>query len=136
RCIAVNEAAKFKRDAEVLFFTDNGWWEKNKEFVLAWPGLAVTASRAAKAAAPRHLRRLRLEARPDFPIGQPVVKRGRTSGHTAVALAIAMGARRVVLLGYDCRMVEGRSHFHDSYAQVSAKLYSDDFLPAWNGWGA
>jgi hypothetical protein len=63
-----------------------------------------------------------------------VLKFGRTSGHTAISLAIAMGAVRVILLGYDMRRVDGRSHFHDEYGSQDDKLFSHDFLVHFAGW--
>jgi hypothetical protein len=37
------------------------------------------------------------------------------SGCAAVALAVARGARRVVLLGYDCQLTGGKTHWHGNH---------------------
>jgi hypothetical protein len=63
-----------------------------------------------------------------------------TARHAALDVAVAVGARRIVLLGMDCRCIEiagrRRSHCHSDYpAQWSDELYSDVILPMWKGWG-
>ncbi|WP_376993378.1 hypothetical protein [Azospirillum himalayense] len=131
RVIACNAAGYSLPWADVLLFHDNSFFETNRPLIDGWPGLAVTASRAAKAASDRLLR-VELVERPDFTVGQPVLKLGASSGHTAVSLAIAMGARRVVLLGYDMRKVDGVTHWHDRYT-VADDPYSGVFRDGWRG---
>lgn len=163
RVIAVNSSCRLAPWADVLFFTDNGWYEQRKDLVRDWMGLVVSMSRQAKrelddpavrapGAPPRVLRvkgcgdpdaqpRQRppsggLPKVPGFPpVGSPEIQQGRNSGATAVSLAIAMGAACVVLLGYDCRVVNGREHFHDEYkGPRDLGLYQNEFLRAFNGW--
>lgn len=117
-----------------LFFTDNHWFVEHRAVIEAWPGLVVTASHSAKAALPDKLRRIAMVQRPDFTKGEPILKFGRSSGHTAISLAIAMGAARVVLLGYDMRRVDGRSHHHDDYLETDDALYERDFLIYFRDW--
>lgn len=75
------------------------------------------------------------EHRRDFPpVGAGVVRDGRSSGHKAVGLAIALSAKRIVLLGFDMRVVDGRSHFHDAYQARDPALYEQSFIPAFRGW--
>ena len=50
----------------------------------------------------------------------PGVRKLRTdasqnSGAGAIALAVAQGAARVVLLGYDCQLTGGRAHWHPDH---------------------
>lgn len=154
RVIVVNSSCKMIPWADVLYFTDSGWYENNREIVANWPGLVVSMARLAKRelddpalhrAAPRILRVKGIGAppyppqvngRPGFPpIGSPGVQQGRNSGNTAVALAVAMGANRVALVAYDCRVVAGREHFHDEYkGPRDLSLYDDEFKRAFDGW--
>lgn len=137
RVMAINTAAYLAPWADVLFFTDNGWFESNTEAVAQWGGEVMTLSRHAKRKVPDRVKRLKTEHRPDFPpLGCSVIRQGRSSGHTAVALAVALGANRVVLLGYDMRIVDGASHFHDRYRNGDLELYARDFIPAFDGWRA
>lgn len=132
RCIAINQSA-YAAPRDILYFTDNSWFDDNEALIRDWPGLVVTTSRAAKAALPA-LRRVDYVPSPHFLVGQPQIRRGRSSGQTAISLAIAMRARRVVLLGYDMRLVDGRSHWHEAYSARDPNVYRDEFLPPFTGW--
>ncbi len=135
RVMAINCSCAICPWAEFLYFTDTSWFEHRRTLVAAWPGTVITASRVAKAALPEKLKRIQLVTQPDFTIGEPVLKFGRSSGHTAISVAIAMGAARVILLGYDMQIVGGRSHHHNEYHTEDIKLFRDDFLVHFQGWG-
>jgi len=131
---AINSSAKLCPWADVLYFTDCNWFEDNRALVMDWPGIVVTASRLAKAEAPDRLLRVDLDERPDF--AGPGLKCGRSSGHIALSLAIALGCKRVVLLGYDMRIVDGRSHFHTEYPTQDDKMYAQEFVRGFSRWNA
>ena len=127
RVIAVNSSVYLASWADVLFFTDSGWFETGRDpqlcglhgddrwprrdFVEAFPGLVVSMSRSAKRVLPDKVKRIKGRGQPTdnpprFPApGSREIHGGRTSGHTAISLAIAMGAARVVMLGYDMRLI-------------------------------
>ena len=139
--MAINSSAKPAMAAGldedgVLFFMDNGWWRDHRSLCEAWRGPVVTLSRAAKREAPELVRRLDTTTpQPAFPpAGAPAVRWGRSSGHLAISLAIAMGAARIVLLGYDMRLVDGRSHHHDDYSRRTHPDVFADFLAHFEGW--
>ena len=138
KVIAINSLGLFAPWADLLYFQDNSWRETHQELVEAWGGLAVTASRQAKAALPDKVKRIAFDMRPDFPApGSERIRYGRSSGHMAVSIAIAMGAARIVLFGFDMRQVGGRSHGHDDYAKIEeAAVYSNSFIPSFDGWDA
>ena len=138
--IVVNSSYAAAPWADVLFFMDNGWFYQHREIVEAWPSLVVTCSRAAKREMPNKVNRVQHETRPDFPpAGSPCIRGGRSSGHMAVSLAIAMGAARVVLVGFDMRIVDGRSHHHDDYADRNLDhqaVVLNEFVEGFEGWNA
>jgi hypothetical protein len=126
-------------DDGVLFFTDHPWFTPRKEKIAKWRGPVVTFSSGAKAEMPQKVRRIQGEWRESQkhafpPVGGPTIRKGRNSGHSAIGLAIALGAARVILLGFDMRVVEGRSHHHDEYVQENAEVYSALFLRAFKDW--
>lgn len=141
RVIATNSAALLGPWADVLCFKDYPWLDGHRSIVEAWPGMVCSTSKRAKSKLPDRINLVGEEIRADFTIGQTNIKHSRSTGHMAVSLAIAMAAQRVVLLGYDCRVVtdetgEPRSHFHDEEISKPPELYLYDFLPAWKGWGS
>jgi hypothetical protein len=141
RVIVVNSSCVLAPWADVLYFTDSGWYEPRRETVANWPGLVVSMSRTAKRELPDKVKRVKGEGDPAFPVtyfppmGSPFIRQGRSSGHTAVAVAIALGAARVVLLGYDMRVVDGREHCHSEYTgERDLEQYAREFVPAFEGW--
>lgn len=182
RVIAVNTAVYKVPEADVLFFTDAGWFEgfgeadgRNKslsgrpgndvwprrQFVEQFSGLVVSFAPVVKrvlddpsnpypmARKPRVCRVKACGAptaqpkwlgshvfNPRFPpIGNKEIWGGRSSGHTAISLAIAMGAKRVAMVGYDMRVVGGKEHFHADYKNGrDLSIYANEFVPGFNGW--
>lgn len=143
KSIVVNSSCHLAPWADVLYFTDSSWYEQRRELVANWPGIVVSMSKTAKRELPDKVKRVQGEGDPSVrpvrfpPLGSSVIRQGRTSGHTAVSLAIAFGAKRVVLLGYDMRVVAGREHHHSEYTgERDLDQYAKDFVPAFNGWNA
>lgn len=185
RVIAVNSAVYKAPWADVLLFTDAGWFEAfndkspenrriaavcgkpgndvwpRRTFVEQFEGLVVSFAPVAKRVLDdpsnpypmaRRPRVLRIKAtgagtcppmrtgaigwEPGFPrLGSPEVQAGRSTGHSAISLAIAMGAARVPLVAYDMRMVEGREHFHADYMPCrDLTIYEKEFVPGFTGW--
>jgi len=58
---------------------------------------------------------LRNEPQPGLSIDPAVLRRGHTSGYAALNLAVLKRAKRIVLLGYDYGLIDGRHHYHDAY---------------------
>jgi hypothetical protein len=110
----------------VLVFADYGWFRNHRPIVDPWHRRVITVSRRAKKALPDEVELVK----------PPLVSaHSVTAGHHAIDIAAALGARRVVLLGLDCRTIEGRSHCHDDYpAAWSDRLYAEKILPMWHGW--
>ncbi|MBX3579913.1 MAG: hypothetical protein KF723_22145 [Rhizobiaceae bacterium] len=135
--IVVNASASIAPWAAVWYFTDSNIYVERQEMAADWAGLVVTMSRRAKREMPDKVRRVQGAWMPDFPSpGSSPIRQGRSSGHTAISLAVAMGAARVVLLGYDMRVVDGREHHHADYdgRTRDTMVYQNEFLPAFAGW--
>lgn len=136
RFIAINSGCRKVRPIataeDLLYFSDNSWNERRPELALDWPGPVVTANRNAKARLGDAVRRVdvnamceRLQAFPDHALA--------SSGHGAACLAIAMGAKRLVLIGFEGQIIGGRSHGHDDYVQHDIPAYAERFVPGWTG---
>lgn len=141
--IVVNASVMLAPLAPVWFFTDSSFYEAHRELVAAWPGEVITMSKAAKRELGDRVKRVKGEGDPSLPfatfppLGSEVIRQGRTSGHTSIALAIALGASRVTLLGFDMRVVDGREHCHTEYSgDRDLSLYAADYVPAFAGWRA
>lgn len=59
------------------------------------------------------------------------VYRGATSGYAALNVAVLKRAKRIVLLGYDYGVSDGRHHYHDAYPWHH--IANDQSMPVWAG---
>lgn len=138
--IAINSSAYKVFEAKItnplLYFTDSGWWRNNEEIASNWPGKVVTLSKVAKRELPEKILRVE-QAQPSIgfpPLGTGLVRWGRSSGHTAISLAVAMGASIIVLVGYDMALIDGKSHHHSDYPNIAHPGVYQEFIDHFNYW--
>jgi hypothetical protein len=147
KVLGINSSFKFCREmgveADALFFTDESWFHANEKEIRDFKGLKFTVSRRAKNSYPEGLMRIENVHQPEFFVGSPPMKDGRSSGHRAISLSIMLGAKIISLLGYDMRVVrietesgiKLRSHYHNEYQNTeSEKAYSQEFVRGFDGW--
>jgi hypothetical protein len=60
---------------------------------------------------------------------QDVIHYGHNSGFQALNLAILLGAARIVLVGFDMRIVDGRRHFHGDHPHPLINADPRRFVP-------
>lgn len=125
--IAVNDAYRLAPWAEVLYACDDKWWR--------WHPDARTCAGRKFALAP-----WRGPTLPEVTVLQNTgvtglattpgaLKNGRNSGYQAINLAVHLGARRILLLGYDLQYgANGQSHWFGEHPD-GAKPPVQTFLP-------
>jgi hypothetical protein len=57
---------------------------------------------------------------PPLSLERGAIYAGGTSGYAALNAGVLKGARRIVLLGFDYGLLEGRRHYHDAYTWAPA----------------
>ena len=59
------------------------------------------------------------------------IRHGNNSGYAAMNLAYHLGAKRIVLLGFDMQNIAGKSHFHEGYPTRTTKneVYGRSMIP-------
>ncbi|RVD44205.1 hypothetical protein EN742_02960 [Mesorhizobium sp. M4A.F.Ca.ET.020.02.1.1] len=141
--IVVNASFRLAPWAPIWFFTDGSFYEDYWDAIEAWQGEIVTLSKAAKQDLGDRVHLLSAEGDPslrlrEFPLaGYHSVAQGRTSGHTAVSVAVAHRPAHLGLVGFDMQVVDGREHHHDEYAGPrDLGVYASDYVPAFAGWNA
>jgi hypothetical protein len=98
--------------ADALFAIDPPWWDVHGEEVRRdFAGLCYSLARV------------------------PGVRRGRfpafeNSGCGALALAASRGARRIVMLGYDCQRTGGKTHSHGDHPPTLGNAKRSSTHPA------
>jgi len=108
--IVVNTTFRLAPWADALYALDEKWWEVHgAEAAAEFSGDRMSATGVAG------VRRV------------PITRFGN-SGADAIAAAVFYGARRVVLLGYDCQKTNGMTHWHGSHPSPLGDAGS---MPKW-----
>lgn len=113
--IAVNDTHRMAPFADVLYACDAKWWEHHRgvpgfyglKFALQspagrWPGVTVLKNDGVTG----------LAAEPS------ALCTGKNSGYQAINLAVHLGARRIVLLGYDMQSTGGKTHWFGDHPRA------------------
>lgn len=111
--IAVNDAWKVAPGADVLYATDAKWWLHHKG-VPGFHGLKV----GYQGPGPAGIVWLKGTGGSGYDPQLGCVRHGQGSGYAAVHLAAQFGARRIVLVGFDCREVAGKPHYFGAHPKA------------------
>lgn len=116
RVIAVNDVYRLLPEADVLYACDRAWWEHHKGCPDVagerWTSHSLAPKNDKREIAGRFgLRVVEGADRLGFSRDPGLIHYGNNSGYQAVNLAILWGADPIVLVGFDMRRVDGRTHF-------------------------
>lgn len=126
--IVVNDAYRLAPWADVLYSSDRYWWNHYRG-VPTFGGLRATiefsptryASELLKHAPEMYfLRNTGHQGVETDPTG--IRTCGQNSGGAAVNLAVHLGARRIVLLGYDCGVPGSKRHFFGDHPRNLSQI--------------
>lgn len=138
--IVLNKGFKSFPNATALYWCDEDWASKNFDDLQKHPcKLRFNAKfHVSQVHFDKNTQGLAgctlLKRTGDFGIDSDVNHvRGNNSGAHAINLAANMGARKIVLLGYDMRIVDGKTHWHGGYQlAMRPSIYNDLFIPSIN----
>jgi hypothetical protein len=129
--VAVNDAIRLAPWADVLYSSDRGWWRHYARTVPDFAGLCVgvgwkmgDASPIAHLPAVQVLTHTGWEGLELAPTG---LRTGGHSGYAAINLAVHLGARRIVLVGYTGGPVAGRTHFFGRHPAGLAESSTENY---------
>lgn len=108
--IAINDAFHRVPDAEVLYICDRKFWRKQRDRIAdTFTGrYLVTLDNILPGA-----KTLRCTGAEGLETDPACLRHGSNGGYQAINLAYHFGARRIVLLGYDMHVVDGRGHWQE-----------------------
>jgi len=138
RIIAINEAGLSVRpDADILFFADYRWYSWNKERLDLFKGKRIVTTWTGGRRHPITddrlyvLERIRKNSMPQWPLSQePDKLSGWCSGGQSINLAYHLGAKQIVLIGFDMND-QGKANFHLKHqAPPLRDRKKDKFIPA------
>lgn len=129
RTIAINKAILSYLTASALYWTDSrvyGWY---KQDIDKFKGLKYTIRHHATY--PADIKVLRKSNKFGLEEAKDALCHGNNSGYAAINLAYLMGAKKIVLLGYDMHNDGARSHYHEGYPVPATgdNIYRDQFIP-------
>ncbi|MCH8990900.1 MAG: hypothetical protein IIA44_04000 [Acidobacteria bacterium] len=132
RVIAINDSYLLAPWAEVLYFCDRRWfeWHEPQAEFRAFKGIKVTLDEQVLKAHPE-IRGVKNTGRDGLETDPTGVRTGRNSGYQAINLAVHLGARRIVLLGYDMKpAADGRTHWHGGHpVTLHETVFAHSMLP-------
>jgi len=124
RCIGVNNSIFLGSWIDIGFFGDNSWGIENKHKIDDFGGLKVTC--APRFANKRQYPSLKfIKKNPDKRIGisldRSALSWNYNSGCAAINLAVLLGSRRIILLGFDMSSDKDtlRPHWHSGHPDKS-----------------
>lgn len=128
RVIAINTSIELAPWADVLYACDKKWWRWAHDDPKRYPNfrrftglkyaLTSESQRYPGVVVLRNTGSAGLELKPDG------LKNGRNGGYQAINLAVHLGARRILLLGYDMQRSRGKEHWHGDHPTRTHSPYT------------
>lgn len=134
--IAVNSSCRkvypIAKSDDILYFSDNSWNERFPELADKWPGKVICSNRNVKARLKDKVLRLDIQNLTEYMMIKSDYVQA-SSGHVATCLACWLGAKRIILIGFECDDTATETHGHKDYNQSDISAFKERFLPGWDG---
>ena len=100
---------------DIVWFGDPSWYEWHYEWLKDFSGLKVHCSENRWNRNPELKRLDRTKSRFGIETKPGFVCWNKSSGASAINLAYHLGAKRIILLGYDMRKIDGKKNWHQDH---------------------
>lgn len=130
--ICTNNAYMLYPEAMILFFMDKKWFIEHEEKIKEkFKGITITADTYAKNFFFEKGVNYVFSRGADKGIStNPNTIYGTNSGHMAINIAVLMGYKKIVLLGFDMNPTATQLHYHSGHSRPSnTDRYRTHFLP-------
>jgi len=144
RVLAVNDSWRLAPWLDCLYFTDESWfvdqmqrdlWSLDRTInfgQLMYTKTSVNGGYSPVFKEHPQVRQLKFTGQEGLEKSPEGLRHGSSSCYAAMNLAYHFGVKRIVLLGMDMRVVDGRTHWHDSprpdgYASVISLSHLPSF---------
>lgn len=112
---------------DVCYFGDERWYDWHKKYLKDFTGLLVTTRDKFHGRAGMYgVKRGKPEGIDERPSR---ISWNRSSGASAINLAYHLGARKIVLLGFDMRLIDGAANWHNDHRVVIKDPYARFLKP-------
>ena len=122
-CIAVNNSYQLAPWSISCWFGDVKWWDWHKGFLESWPNLLATCCQNSRVQKEAHQLGLDIHSfqrenrTKGLTYSKGMVCWNGSSGASAINYAYHLGFRKVALVGFDMRRIEGRKNFHQDHQE-------------------
>ena len=120
--IAVNRAFQVLPNAPYVYFSDKRFWDWHGAQLKSYSGRIISGAHRLRV---NGVESYQFTGVAGLDLTPGKLRHGNSSGYAAINLAVHLGARKIVLLGYDMRMVDDRAHWHDGYPVVARQNVFD-----------
>lgn len=128
RTIATNNAYKIAPWAEILFFMDHHWHKQHEIGLASYHGILVSIANQFKDH--QRVKWLQRGSKRMLATAPNMVNNGNNSGYAAINMAFHLGAHRIILVGFDMRVVDSEHNFHkDHTRKMKDSIYVDEYIP-------
>ena len=129
KTIAINRAVQFYPNADAVYWTDSRVYMWYKNDIDKFKGLKYTLKAGNHYTGKVHV--LKKGVKFGLESSRDSLAHGNNSGYAAINLAVHLGAKRIVLLGYDMGNEGALNHFHDGYPvnATAENIYKNQFIP-------
>jgi hypothetical protein len=137
-CIAINKAIFVLPRAHILWWSDTRFYKMfqeeidNHSALYKVTGLTKTQSLQY----PDDVYKYRFTGHGGYDEREECLKDGNNSGYASLHLAMKLGARKIILLGYDFKKDGEQTHWHEGHTDergksiaVGPRTYEDKMLP-------
>lgn len=132
RCIAINSAYERAAHADICYACDAKWWiaYRGAEGFAGerWSSHHPTGDRKIEVAERYGINLVAGYRQNSFSMKPDTIHYGSNSGFQAVNLAILLGAKPIILVGFDMRKVDGKRHYFGDY---KFGLRNGDLYQSW-----
>ena len=130
--VAINRAYEVLPDAAMLWWSDAGFWRRNRQPIHAHraPLKATVALPEDRFAYPLDVTIYRATGVDGFDGTTGAIRHGCNSGYAAIHAAAGLGARRIVVMGLDMRHEGAMTHWHTGHGMLHVeRTLRDRMLP-------
>lgn len=110
RTIAINNAYRMAPWADCLYAADRKWWDYYSD-AQNFAGLKVSITKRNNP----EIHAVGVAGREGLSEDPKMLMTGGNGGYQAMNLAFHLGARNILLLGYDMRFVDNKAHWHEEH---------------------
>lgn len=122
--IGVNMAYKLGNWLDVIFFGDKNFWGKNAKQLVMYPGLVLTCADLGQYK-PRKIKHVKKNSNHFYGISTnpAMVSWNSNSGAAAINVAFHLGAKQIILLGFDMdSSPKQEHHWHKLYGERTMEV--------------